>query len=78
MIVQYESGESEAVDLKRIAKNGAGGFNIAKTMAVNFKKGDKFDKNAILAYDDKFFSENSAFGNRFNDWARGCKCCRKL
>ena len=35
-------------------------------MAVNFKKGDKFDKNAILAYDDKFFSENSAFGNRFN------------
>ena len=66
MIVQYESGESEAVDLKRIAKNGAGGFNIAKTMAVNFKKGDKFDKNAILAYDDKFFSENSAFGNRFN------------
>lgn len=66
MIVQYESGESEAVDLKRIAKNGAGGFNISKTMAVNFKKGDKFDKNAILAYDDKFFSENSAFGNRFN------------
>lgn len=66
MIVQYESGECEAVDLKRIAKNGAGGFNISKTMAVNFKKGDKFDKNAILAYDDKFFSENSAFGNRFN------------
>lgn len=66
MIVQYESGECEAIDLKRIAKNGAGGFNISKQMAVNFKKGDKFDKNAILAYDDKFFSENSAFGNRFN------------
>ena len=66
MILQYKSGENEAVDLKRIAKNGAGGFNISKTMAVNFKKGDKFKKNDILAYDDKFFSENSAFGNRFN------------
>ena len=66
MIVQYESGECEAIDLKRIAKNGAGGFNISKQMAVNFNKGDKFEKNAILAYDDKFFSENSAFGNRFN------------
>lgn len=66
MIVQYESGECEAVELKRIAKNGAGGFNISKQMNVNYKKGDKFNKNDILAYDDKFFSENSAFGNRFN------------
>ena len=66
MIVQYENGESDAIELKRIAKNGAGGFNISKTMNTNFKKGQKFEKNDILAYDDKFFSENSAFGNRFN------------
>lgn len=66
MIVQYENGECEAVELKRIAKNGAGGFNVSKRMNVNFKKGAKFNKNDILAYDDKFFSENSAFGNRFN------------
>lgn len=66
MIVQYENGESDAIELKRIAKNGAGGFNIAKAMNVNFKKGQKFNKNDILAYDDKFFSQNSAFGNRFN------------
>ena len=65
-IVQYENGESEAIELKRIAKNGAGGFNLSKTMNVNFKKGDKFKKNDILAYDNKFFSENSAYGNRFN------------
>ena len=65
-IVQYESGECEAIELTRIAKNGAGGFNLSKTMNVNFKKGDKFKKNDILAYDNKFFSENSAFGNRFN------------
>ena len=65
-IVQYESGECEAVELNRIAKNGAGGFNLSKSMNVNFKKGDKFKKNDILAYENKFFSENSAFGNRFN------------
>ena len=56
-IVQYESGECEAIELTRIAKNGAGGFNLSKTMNVNFKKGDKFKKNDILAYDNKFFSE---------------------
>ena len=66
LIVEYKNGEHEAVDLKRIAKNGAGGFNVSKHMNVNYKKGDKFKKNDILAYDDKFFSENSAFGNRFN------------
>lgn len=66
LIVEYKNGEHEAVDLKRIAKNGAGGFNVSKHMNVNYKKDDKFKKNDILAYDDKFFSENSAFGNRFN------------
>lgn len=66
MIVQYNNGESDAIELKRIAKNGAGGFNVAKAMNVNFKKGQKFKKNDVLAYDDKFFSQNSAFGNRFN------------
>ena len=66
LIVQYDNGECEAVELKRIAKNGAGGFNVSKEMLVNFKKGERFDKNAVLAYDSKFFSENSAFGNRYN------------
>ena len=66
LIVEYENGEHDAIDLNRIAKNGAGGFNVSKHMNSNFKKGDKFKKNDILAYDDKFFSENSAFGNRFN------------
>ena len=66
LIVEYENGEHDAIDINRIAKNGAGGFNISKHMNSNVKKGDKFKKNDILAYDDKFFSENSAFGNRFN------------
>lgn len=66
LIVEYENGEHDAVDINRIAKNGAGGFNVSKHMNSNVKKGDKFKKNDILAYDDKFFSENSAFGNRFN------------
>ena len=66
MIVEYKNGQHDAIDINRIAKNGAGGFHVAKHMASNFKKGDKFKKNDILAYEDKFFSENSAFGNRFN------------
>jgi hypothetical protein len=65
LIVQYKSGECEAINLKRIAKNGAGGFCVSKEMLVNFKQEQKFKKNDILAYDSKFFSENSAFGNRF-------------
>jgi hypothetical protein len=66
LIVEYENGEHDAVDINRIAKNGAGGFHVAKHMNCNYKKGDKFKKNDILAYEDKFFSQNSAFGNRFN------------
>ena len=66
MIVQYKSGEYDAVELHRIAKNGAGGFNVSKHMNSNVKKGDKFKKNDILAYEDKFFTQDNAFGNRFN------------
>ncbi len=66
MIVEYKNGQHDAIDINRIAKNGAGGFHVSKHMASNFKKGDKFKKNDILAYEDKFFSENSAYGNRFN------------
>lgn len=66
LIVEYENGSHDAVDINRIAKNGAGGFHVAKHMNCNFKKGDTFKKNDILAYEDKFFSQNSAFGNRFN------------
>ena len=66
LIVEYKNGQHDAIDINRIAKNGAGGFNISKHMNSNVKKGDKFKKNDILAYEDKFFSQNSAFGNRFN------------
>ena len=66
LIVEYKNGEHDAIDINRIAKNGAGGFNVSKHMNSNVKKGDKFKKNDILAYEDKFFSQNSAFGNRFN------------
>lgn len=66
MIVEYKDGSHDAVELKRIAKNGAGGFSVSKHMNVNYKKGDKFKKNDILAYEDKFFSQSSAYGNRFN------------
>ena len=66
LIVEYKNGEHDAVDINRIAKNGAGGFHVSKHMKSNYKKGEEFKKNDIIAYEDKFFSQNSAFGNRFN------------
>lgn len=67
MIVKYASGKTEAVTVgTRIARNGAGGFNLSKSMTANFKKGDKFEKNDILAQDKEFFSKNDLFGTKFN------------
>ena len=66
LIVEYKNGQFDAIDINRIAKNGAGGFNVSKHMNSNVKKGDKFKKNDILAYEDKFFTQDNAFGNRFN------------
>ena len=66
LIVEYKNGEFDAIDINRIAKNGAGGFNVSKHMNSNVKKGDKFKKNDILAYEDKFFTQDNTCGNRFN------------
>ncbi len=67
MIVKYKSGKSEAISIaNRIAKNGAGGFHLSKKMIPNFKVGQTFKKNDILAQDRDFFTNNEIFGNRFN------------
>lgn len=67
MIVKYKSGKTDAVTVgTRIARNGAGGFSTSKKMIPNFKVGDKFEKNDILAHDRDFFSSNDVFGNKMN------------
>lgn len=70
MIVEYQpKGEvayTKAIDIsKTIDKNGAGGFFLSNQLIYDLKVGDKFDKDDILAYDSKFFS-NTFFGNKFN------------
>lgn len=67
MIVEYKNGESDAITINnRIAKNGAGGFYLSKKMIPNYKKGDTFKKNDILAQDRDFFTNSKHFGNQFN------------
>lgn len=67
MIVEYKNGESDAITIgSRIAKNGAGGFYLSKKMIPNYKKGDTFKKNDILAQDRDFFTNSEHFGNQFN------------
>ena len=67
MIVEYKNGESDAISISsRIAKNGAGGFYLSKKMIPNYKKGDTFKKNDILAQDRDFFTNSEHFGNQFN------------
>lgn len=67
MIVEYKNGESDAISINnRIAKNGAGGFYLSKKMIPNYKKGDTFKKNDILAQDRDFFTNSEHFGNQFN------------
>ena len=67
MIVEYKNGESDAISINnRMAKNGAGGFYLSKKMIPNYKNGDTFKKNDILAQDRDFFSNSDHFGNQFN------------
>lgn len=67
MVVEYKNGESDAISINsRMAKNGAGGFYLSKKMIPNYKNGDTFKKNDILAQDRDFFTNSDHFGNQFN------------
>lgn len=65
MIIKYKSGKTRAVDLSpSIAKNGGGGMYLKNKLDSTFKKGDKFKKDAILAFDKSFYKDTGAFGNK--------------
>lgn len=65
MVVRYKSGKERAIDLSpSIAKNGGGGFFLKNKLDTSFKKGDKFKKDAILAFDKSYYKDNGVFGNR--------------
>lgn len=67
MIVKYKNGKSQAIDIKpRVVKNSSSGFYISNKLDTNYKLGDKVKKNDILAYENKFFTQDGHNGNRFN------------
>ena len=58
MIVEYKDGNKDYIDLKeRVVKNSDGGFYLTLKIDSDFKIGNKFKKNTILAYDKSSFSD---------------------
>ena len=67
MIVQYKSGHKRAIPvMDRYSFNSGSGFYVNNKLLTNFEVGDKFVKNDILAYHEKFFSKDSAGIVRLN------------
>jgi hypothetical protein len=63
MIVKYNNGEYQAVNLSgTIVKNGGGGFFLSNQLITTLKVGDKFKKDDVLAYHKDFFT-NDKFNN---------------
>ena len=57
MIVSYKSGQGDYISLKEeVRKNSDGGFYITIKLSTDMKKGQKFKKNTVLAYDMRSFS----------------------
>ena len=57
MIVSYKSGQGDYISLKEeVRKNSDGGFYITIKLSTDMKKGQKFKKDTVLAYDMRSFS----------------------
>ena len=56
MIVRYKSGKTQAININpEIVKNGGGGFYLSNTLKPVVSSGNKFKKDEVLAYHDKYF-----------------------
>lgn len=65
MIIRYKDGTIQAVDLDRkIVQNGGGGFYLDNKLDTTYKKGDKFNKDAILAFDKHYYKDTGIMGNK--------------
>lgn len=57
MIVQYDDGTSDFIDLsERVVKNSSGGFFVIIKLDTELKLGSKIKANQLLAYDKQSFS----------------------
>ena len=65
MVIEYKDKTTQAIDLSpHVVKNGAGGFYLANQLVAKVKLNQTFKKDDILAYDPKYYKEQSVFGNR--------------
>ena len=59
MVVKYDNGNKDFVDLRRnIKKNSNGGFFVPLKLDTDLKVGDRFDANHVLAYDKLSFRKD--------------------
>ena len=68
VVLKYKDGSTQAINANvKVVKNGAGGFFLPSKMNCSkLKKGYKFKKDDVLAYNDQFFSSSKGEGVRFN------------
>ena len=66
IVVKYKSGQTQAINIKpEIVKNSGGGFFISNELKpVYTKVGQKFKKDEVLAYHDKYFKYSKFNGLR--------------
>lgn len=68
MIIQYDDGTYEDIDLSEHAdKNTDGGFYVMNRMKTDLAVGQRFEDNQIIAYDPKYISEKDMFGDNLVD-----------
>ena len=66
VVVKYKSGKHQAYSIKPdVVKNSGGGFYVNNTLTSTVNKGDKFKKDEVLAYHDKFFKYSKFNGLRY-------------
>lgn len=67
IMVKYKSGKCQAININpEVVKNSGGGFYIANTLRPTLTKvGQKFKKDEVLAYHDKYFKYTNMGGLRY-------------
>lgn len=65
MTVKYKDGSRQVIDISmKLAKAGGEGIYLRNKLSTTFKQGDKFKKDAILAFDKNFYKDAGFMGNR--------------
>ncbi len=76
MVIKYKDGSIHAIDLdKKIVQNGGGGFYLDNKLDSSFKKGDKFKKDTILAFDKHYYKDTGVLGNKLTYGTRVKTAC---